>query len=73
MQKVIFVFWGKCGNLNLKNPSSAYCAMVAVTPLMTTDTVKLIYFACFHFSVYYLWGNSAGRKKVHVFSRKLLG
>jgi hypothetical protein len=49
--------------------------MRAVIPLMTIDTVKLVYFAYFHYVVSYgliFWGNSTDSNKVFYIQKKII-
>jgi hypothetical protein len=55
--------------------SSACFAMRKVIPLMTRDTLKLVYFAYFHSVVSYgliFWGNSTDSNKVFYIQKKII-
>jgi hypothetical protein len=65
----------KCFERIVPKLSSACFAMRTVTPLMKTDTLKLVYFAYFHSIMSYgviFWGNLTDSKRVFIIQKKII-
>ena len=68
------ITWKKCFQLLLRKLSSACFLMRRLYYTLNTDSLKIVYFAQFHWIVKYgiFWGNQHNVNKVFIFQKRIL-